>query len=34
MIAGLPWPAWLLILAAILPALALATAFYRAHRDD
>lgn len=31
MIAGLPWTAWLLILTAVVPPLALALAFYRAH---
>ena len=34
MIAGLPWTAWLLILAATVPAFALALAFYLRHRGD
>lgn len=34
MMAGLPWTAWALIAAAVVPPLALATAFYRVHRDD
>lgn len=32
-IAGLPWTAWLLIGAAIVPALAIALAFYLSHRE-
>lgn len=31
MILGLPWDAWLLIAASVLPGLGLAIAFYRAH---
>lgn len=34
MILGLPWTAWLLIFAAVVPALALVLTFYFAHRDD
>ena len=33
MIAGLPWTAWLLIVAATVPALVLALTFYAAHRS-
>ncbi len=33
MIAGLPWTAWLLIVASIAPPLALVGAFYWAHRS-
>ena len=32
MVAGLPWTAWLLIIASVVPALALASVFYLAHR--
>ena len=34
MIAGLTWTAWLLIVAAVLPGLLMAIAFYLAHRRD
>lgn len=34
MMAGLSWAAWALILAAMLPALVLATVFYHIHRDE
>lgn len=34
MIAGLPWSAWALIVAAVVPALAMTTAFFLVHRGD
>jgi hypothetical protein len=34
MMAGLSWAAWALILAAVVPGVVLAAAFYRVHRDD
>ena len=34
MIAGLPWTAWLLLIAAVVPALVLVSIFYFRHRGE